>query len=715
MPEKAQDDKTTLLRSSSLPFSVLGVGDLLALFRCVSVRYVFSTDASQPHLMGAVGRVYTSQQPEMSNDLQQSDKRLYLRATEAQRCRVNATLLVPIFDPALSRKPVAVFELSQNDKNCPFNDMIHNLDRCLQALQLHSHTILTSSGGLYSNANPGWAIPLPGSWHEPKLLEGSPETSGECGALNSSNGFLVRDLLPGSAENAARGSIGLGQPSGAGFDIARRSMDGMRFQIPMPPPPVSSSMNMGGPQQQQGLVRPPMTQQPGPSLGIRAPFQGGLSASLAHCDPTTSWKPHMAPPPLVPINSAPMQAGARGQDTETSQQAKQLMEWMAANNVSTDALKTILLSKSPTDNQSKKKRVHESEAAISFQSLMMAQAAVDSGSGSGSKPLSAHQGHKSGPITQLPTQSLIPEAIAPAVNPLQRQSLGGRSDGFEHDELGSIDGDDDEEDDDDEAVKGVGGGGGGGEGGQKIIHQGARLTYDDLRGQFGKGIKDAAKALGICTTTLKRACRRHGITRWPRRQIAKLNKALAQIGYQGDTSAELLETAVKGKAGTSSKPAAKPKSSTAVTQADFFRPLSMTAPAPASLQSSDRALHNLLMMQAQRNQAMPLFGHQQSEPGLNYSLDHFLSSAEGSSGQQQQQQQIWGYSHGYSAPTSHLHPSQANYAPEQGQVASEGKPQTSTDMLNLAMDIFSGADYEGSDISLGSLLNEDDMKGIAFN
>jgi hypothetical protein len=39
---------------------VAGVGDLLALFRCVSCRYRFSTDVTQPALMGAIGRVYSS-------------------------------------------------------------------------------------------------------------------------------------------------------------------------------------------------------------------------------------------------------------------------------------------------------------------------------------------------------------------------------------------------------------------------------------------------------------------------------------------------------------------------------------------------------------------------------------------------------------------------------------------------------------------------------
>ena len=43
-----------------LPFAVAGVGDLLALFRCVSVRYRFSTDVMKPSLMGAIGRVYST-------------------------------------------------------------------------------------------------------------------------------------------------------------------------------------------------------------------------------------------------------------------------------------------------------------------------------------------------------------------------------------------------------------------------------------------------------------------------------------------------------------------------------------------------------------------------------------------------------------------------------------------------------------------------------
>lgn len=50
---------------------------------------------------------------------------------------------------------------------------------------------------------------------------------------------------------------------------------------------------------------------------------------------------------------------------------------------------------------------------------------------------------------------------------------------------------------------------------------GKHLTYSDLQKHFKLGLKEAAAELGICPTTLKRACRRNGIKRWPSRQTVK--------------------------------------------------------------------------------------------------------------------------------------------------------------------------------------------------
>lgn len=76
---------------------------------------------------------------------------------------------------------------------------------------------------------------------------------------------------------------------------------------------------------------------------------------------------------------------------------------------------------------------------------------------------------------------------------------------------------------------------------------GKHLTFDQLKSQFGYGLKEAAGRLGICPTTLKRACRRNGIERWPCRQIAKLNKAMKSAGYSEGDSEKLLNSAVSGK------------------------------------------------------------------------------------------------------------------------------------------------------------------------
>ncbi len=43
-----------------LPFAVAGVGDLIALFRCISCRYNFSTTTNAPDLLGAPGRVFAT-------------------------------------------------------------------------------------------------------------------------------------------------------------------------------------------------------------------------------------------------------------------------------------------------------------------------------------------------------------------------------------------------------------------------------------------------------------------------------------------------------------------------------------------------------------------------------------------------------------------------------------------------------------------------------
>lgn len=139
-----------------------GMGDLLALFRCISCRFNFGANPQKPESLGAPGRVFISGHPELACNVQQYPREAYLRRAEAEQCRVQSSMLLPVFVVPSSTEPrpsaVGVVEIVQTSDDMAFLPMARLLGAVLLKCGLHTSTIVEVQGKLPTAVT---SLPLP--------------------------------------------------------------------------------------------------------------------------------------------------------------------------------------------------------------------------------------------------------------------------------------------------------------------------------------------------------------------------------------------------------------------------------------------------------------------------------------------------------------------------------------------------------------------------
>ena len=71
-------------------------------------------------------------QPEMSRNVQKYSKEVYLRASEAQQCRVHSTVVLPLFTAGDRGTSLGIIEVVQTRQDMSFADIVTHLAQALE-------------------------------------------------------------------------------------------------------------------------------------------------------------------------------------------------------------------------------------------------------------------------------------------------------------------------------------------------------------------------------------------------------------------------------------------------------------------------------------------------------------------------------------------------------------------------------------------------------
>lgn len=158
LPVKGNDGQL-VLTTSEQPFTLDRSSESLRRFRDVSTKYLFSADvASESSPVGLPGRVFIGKLPEWSPDVRYFTRYEYPRVNDAQTLNVHGTMGLPVFEQG-NYTCLGVMELIMTRQKLNFTSEINNICSALQAVNLRSTEVSSISRTKLNSASYRDALP----------------------------------------------------------------------------------------------------------------------------------------------------------------------------------------------------------------------------------------------------------------------------------------------------------------------------------------------------------------------------------------------------------------------------------------------------------------------------------------------------------------------------------------------------------------------------
>jgi hypothetical protein len=445
--------------------------------------------------MRAVGRVYTSGEPEMTTALQSYDASVYLRVAEARRCQINCAMFLPVFLSPARDRVAAVLEVSQTEDGALFAALLDWARCCL------------GNAGLCTTDADKDSLPVGLRVLRPELELTSALESGVGGRAGGGGARL------GAASDAAAGSM---PPPPRQQPAAAASA---------PPPPALPPLQPGSSAQAMTHNVEAGQRWQGASVEWEADDAAGGGSVTAGA--AQAQQPQVQRQPQQQQQQPAVQANAQPQNVAPGCIVR------VGNSLvfCADAGAVGGVGPAPPAGWEGARKGTKRPAAVA------------SLSGPASRPTSlARTG--SLPSGGAPSDSGAGTSLSPSLVAQRAASGHLPAASYGH--------------------------------GDRVV------TLDDIRPHFGSSLKAAAAAMGVCVTTLKRACRRLGLPRWPRRELAKLTR---DGGAAAAASTGSGQTISAGSSGELQQRQARPGPGAPVPQAGAARAPAPHAPAHAPSQT----------------------------------------------------------------------------------------------------------------------------------